>query len=150
MNRYSRKNMTIYYAHPMSWYGTDLEARDLEYLRSEFKAVINPNDPIVERDVQLIKAQRGDVMAYFADIVHLSDGVVFRTFADGKLGSGVGREVFEAKIAGKHIDRIIGGVSDIGFAGNNVRHLIPAESMTSFNHLLTLEETKRRVREGKL
>lgn len=151
MKLYKPSEMRVYYAHPMSWYGTNLEQKDLGFLQSKFRSVLNPGAPEIEAMVEQWKRQGLDVMGTFAKMIHeQADAVAFRTFKDGRLGAGVGREVFEAKIAGLHIDRIIGGYKRYSYDKDETLWLVPGDSMSIMHQLLTIEETRRRVREGEM
>lgn len=103
--------MKIYYAHPMSWYGTNREALDIHAL-SQHGEVINPNTPKFEDRVR--KAQRSGypVMQIFADYIRdEADVVAFRAYDDHKIGAGVARELLEAIVWAKPIWQIFGKAS---------------------------------------
>ena len=141
----------IYYAHPMSWYGTHGEALDLVGLASEGE-VINPNTPYFQTRVLIAQQNSTPVMQVFADFIcsPKCDVVAFRRFNDGKIGAGVAREIFEALIWGKEvweIRNIYGGDQLIDKAlqlDNQPDGMIDIV----LGDILTVEETRRRCKEG--
>lgn len=94
--------LKIYYAHPMVWYGTKDEAADIERL-AYYGTVENPNSALWNTRVDKAKHSGYPIMDLFAKHIREEDCdvVCFRRFKDGKLGAGVAREVFEARIWGK-------------------------------------------------
>lgn len=130
----------VYYAHPMSWYNTRGEREDISALTEPSTLVINPNSQLFQKEVDRLKANNEGhhVMEVFTDyIIDKADIVAFRSFADGHVGSGVALEVFTAFIHGKEIWQ----VSDDGVDKN---------PSLNWSKLLTVSETKRRVRKGEL
>ena len=79
--------MYIYYAHPLSIYGTPQEKRDLELLAALGHTVLNPNGP------QHDAGYRAEGMAYFNRITEPCHGVFFRAFPDGSIPAGVAKEL---------------------------------------------------------
>ena len=94
---------TIYYAHPMSWFGTPDEAKDLDYIKQRFSeyTVVNPAE---------FKEGNGgmDLMDYCLSRVRASDALIFRGFVSsgGLVGSGVAREILEAMVNGLPVWRL--------------------------------------------
>jgi len=137
---------TVYYAHPMSWYGTDNEQADLQLLRLNYDHVINPSSEEIKARLSDYMRSGQPVMELFADIIrNEADVVAFRPFADGMLGAGVAREVFEAHIWGKKIARIYSGTCGpvcsapkLLEMGNGYLDLLWAT--------LTVEETRSRIK----
>lgn len=140
-----QRPFTVYYAHPMSWYGTPEEAADVAFLETQYARVINPSAEHIVRQVdEYIKLHGpGQVMQYFADIIRDDvDEVVFRRFNDGKIGSGVAREVFEAKIWDKPTHAIFTDFKsqrrlDRNFPGALLWPMI-----------LTVDQTRARIKKG--
>lgn len=98
----------VYYAHPMTLYGTERESEDLAFLAEEFPGseIVNPN----HSDHQAGCKHLG--MAYFTELVKTCDGIVAVPFPDGEWGSGVYAEVEQmAKLRRPvlTISRVIGG-----------------------------------------
>ena len=92
--------MKIYYAHPMSLYGTPQEQRDLELL-STLGTPINPSDTVhAQRVWELVHNERMD---YFLKLVDQCDMVAFRAFPDGSIPSGVAAEITQARMWGKPV-----------------------------------------------
>lgn len=81
--------LKAYYAHPMALYRSPVEARDLKTLEALGFKVVNPADP------KYSEYQ----MDEFVKLAVSCDLVAFRSFDDGKVGSGVALEVMAAKDA---------------------------------------------------
>ncbi len=78
---------TVYYAHPMALYGTNTELSDLCILRELGFKVINP----AEAKYQTLQ------MSEFVELARSADVVAFRSFPDGKVGSGMALELDGAR-----------------------------------------------------
>lgn len=89
--------MTIYYARPISLYGTPQDQRDIATLESLGLVVVDPKGP----EHQEAYAARG--MDYFREMVDGCDAIAFRAFADGTVGAGVAAEIERAQEAGKPV-----------------------------------------------
>jgi len=89
----------VYYAHPMSTYGTQQEADDIKLLKYLKFRVLNPNEP--KHQIQC--KNRANQMEYFLDLVSLCDAVAFRAFQDGMIGAGVAKEIKRAKSESKPV-----------------------------------------------
>lgn len=87
--------MKLYYAHPMSLYGSKIEQSDLKTLESLGYEIINPSDPKIVEECNNYKEKHGNdnIMNYFSDLVIKSDCLVFRSFPDGKIPSGIVAEI---------------------------------------------------------
>ena len=95
--------MRVYYAHPMTTYGSEQEQADLELIRVVFgpdAEIINPNHPDHQAGCKILG------MTYFTEIVKLCDAVVGRSFEDGEWGSGVYAELAAAGAARKLVYEI--------------------------------------------
>ena len=79
-------NLTCYYAHPMSLYGTRQERRDIAVLESLGFDVINPNTP------EHAAASKG-IMEYYCQLAVTCDVCAFRALPDGSIGAGVAKEI---------------------------------------------------------
>lgn len=97
---------SVYYAHPMSTYGTRIEAEDLALLGARFASVINPATPAFQQAVKRQKACGLPTMAPFLDAIRAASAVAYRPFPDGKIGAGIASEVLEAILGGKLILRL--------------------------------------------
>jgi hypothetical protein len=102
--------MKIYYAHPMSWYGTDREKDDVTLLLANtplHTEVVNPNAPEHRAAVETLKAQGNEarIMGYFLDRLAVCDAIAYRTFDDGRISAGVAQELLTAALHGKQIFR---------------------------------------------
>ena len=87
--------LKIYYAHPVSTYGTKQEARDLETLQLLGVEVLNPNGGNHDKEYK----RQG--MSYFTRIISDCDGLAFRGYADGAIPAGVAQEIVAAQAAEK-------------------------------------------------
>ena len=107
---------TIYYAHPMSWYGTDNERADMQVLRQEWPGVeiINPSAPDIVDEFEAWK-QHGQnwltPMNFFTDLVKNSEALAYRPYRDGKVGAGVAQEILHAHVWGLPIYQLFSGCS---------------------------------------
>lgn len=82
----------LYFAHPVTMYGTPQEALALEWLRLNLAKppiweVVNPNSPEHAEGY----LQRG--MQYFLELCATCDECAFMAFPNGKIGHGVALEV---------------------------------------------------------
>jgi hypothetical protein len=84
------REMIIYYAHPMSMYGSPQEERVIKLLSFIHpKAMIyNPSE-----DAGVKEGYKEKGMKYFYDIITDCDFLYFRAFPDGKIGAGVWGEI---------------------------------------------------------
>ncbi len=78
------KTLTVYYAHPMALYDSPVERKDLRTLKKLGFKVVNP----AKREL--------DTMEDYVNLACSCDLVAFRSFDDGKVGSGVFIEVMAA------------------------------------------------------
>lgn len=83
--------LTVYYAHPLSLYGTPQEDRDVDMLRQIGFEVYNPNSK--KDDEQY--ANRGMGLSIIEEQCNL---LAFRAFPDGNISSGVAQEIRHARI----------------------------------------------------
>lgn len=98
--------MSIYYAHPMALYGSDLEAADIARIEASIGHCLNPNTPFFKEAVARVKAAGGKPMRPFVEAVEGSDGVAWRAFPNGKIGAGVRLEIDVALAKGKPVYRL--------------------------------------------
>jgi hypothetical protein len=93
---------SIYFAHPVNTYGTDLEGMLLEKMGAGIMdAVENPNQEHHQENYQIWKAETGRGMDYFERLLNSPKigGAIILPFEDGKIGAGVYRE---AEVAGSN------------------------------------------------
>lgn len=81
----------VYYAHPISLYGTKQEQRDIDTLEALGFSVLNPNSAVHEAGY----AEKG--MQYFEELVSGCQALAFRAFPDGGIPAGIFKEVNAAK-----------------------------------------------------
>lgn len=137
--------MKVYYAHPMTWYGSAMEAQDVALLRALYPMaeIINPGLPHIKADYDSWRAKhlKRDVMEFFAKLVRDCDVVAFRAYADDAIGADVAREIFEASMRNIPVHEIV-----------TVKH----EPFMIFNRpvgtvaprFIDIEATRERTRQG--
>lgn len=83
--------MKVYYARPISLYGTKQEERDKDTLAALGFEIIDPNK------AELVERYKTEGMKVYLELVHQADLVAFRAFPDGSIGAGVMKEIREAE-----------------------------------------------------
>ena len=109
--------MRIYYAHPISDYGTTHEQvvqRSISLMLPAFIGgyepwIVNPNEPLHQKGYE----ERG--MDHFMDVIDGCDGCVFDSFPGGIIGSGVAMEVKRFLDQGKPVWGVVGAFCGYGF-----------------------------------
>lgn len=130
----------LYYAHPVSLYGSDTEARIVASLTSRGFDVENPGSPQHQAAVKSLRESgktSEDVMAYFLDQCRRCHEVAFSPFPDGKIGAGVVQEVNSFLLTGRPASEISereGGIVVL----SRVTELEPSR-------VLTVDETRARL-----
>lgn len=120
----------VYFAHPVSDYGTDREKLCLDVLNEKFKNILNPNQP-VHNEAYLVYG-----MSYFEDLVKSCSSLVAVAFADGEWGMGVWREAEEMARSGRTVFQLTPETGEIKQVDiNDIRPL-------------SVNETRRRVKAG--
>lgn len=103
--------MKLYFAHPITDYGTERQARALAGLRYHFVDDIGHRHFEIENPDQPHHAagyrERG--MDYFRDVVDSCWSLAFMRFPDGGVGAGVGREIGWAVINGMMLYEVFDG-----------------------------------------
>lgn len=79
--------LKVYYAHPITLYGTPAETRDIATLEALGFEVVNPNTP----ELDAAYKERG--MEVFTPVVESCDALAFRSFPDGSIPAGVAQEI---------------------------------------------------------
>jgi hypothetical protein len=127
---YPMKILRIYYAHPVTTYGTELESADLALLKASFpdrRVVIeNPSDPLHQQ------GYTKDGMPYFTRLAQQCDVTAIRCFPGGKHGAGCAAEASAAHSAGKL-------VLEIGLFPTNAREVN--------RKAMSIKETKAKIEE---
>jgi hypothetical protein len=95
--------MRIYFAHPVTDYGTNREGNVLTWLEADGWEVENPNQPHHQ------DGYARDGMVYFESLASSCDALVFTRFPDGSIGAGVGKEIDAAHGSGIPIYEWFGG-----------------------------------------
>lgn len=98
--------MNIYFAHPITDYGTERQASAIaaieEYLGDAWQ-VENPDQP----HHQVGYSEEG--MLYFERLAASCDAIAFMRFPDGSIGAGVGKEIDAAQGSGRAVYEYFGG-----------------------------------------
>lgn len=94
--------MKVYYARPISLYGTEQEKRDLSLLNKMVDGnvlwdIVNPNKE------ELAERYKTEGMDVFLKAIEDCDGLVYRSFPDGKISAGVKKEIDRAIELGKFV-----------------------------------------------
>jgi len=135
--------MRLYFGHPITLYGKELETFLLTTIKEAFPdaVIVNPADKEHGDGYERFKAETGNGMRYFEEEVLPScNGGVFIAFRDGKWGAGVFKELDFFHERGLSIWEI------------DVRGIItvldgPFEAIRS--RTLSVPETRLRIRDGK-
>lgn len=106
--------MKIYFAHPISSYGTPEEAQIIRSLEDMGLIVINPSDKQHQDAVDKIQQQYAHdrnegsrlVMEYFVKVCNACDGCVMLPFPDGSVGAGIVKEVQSFLDRGKKVQEV--------------------------------------------
>jgi len=91
--RYNSFNRKIYFAHPKSTYGKEIENRCIGLINQFFPEceIINPAD--YQEDFLNYKKSNSDYMEFFRNLINSCDMIVFLPFVDGKVGYGIIYEI---------------------------------------------------------
>ena len=148
--------MKVYYAHPMSWYGTEREAADVAAILRDTPngtEVVNP--ALVDLNVVSVyregepdrrKLSGAEAMQVFIGMVEQADAIAYRSFDDDRIGAGVAQEVLVAALHGKQIFRIM----DLSTRGQMGPVLFEQVGLrAAFGpKVLTIIETRDRIKRG--
>ncbi len=127
----------IYFAHPVSDYGTVHERACLDAIERAFSPpdvevhVWNPNSP------QGARGYRAEGMAFFERVIGTCSALVFRGFGDGAVGTGVACEVACALGLGLPVHELV---------ETSTRRLVVVPVVTlPYARVLSVEETRARL-----
>lgn len=81
--------VNVYYAHPISLYNSVQEKQDLQTLAAFCYKVVNPNHPDIEKKY----IESGKDWKIFDDLVLGCEVLAYRTLPDGRITSGVWKEI---------------------------------------------------------
>lgn len=103
--------MKIYFAHPVTDYGTERQARALAGIRAHFVDDLGRRHLEIENPDQPHHQAGYDAggMEYFKRVVEACSHLAFMRFPDGSIGSGVGREIRWAQVANLHLYEVFDG-----------------------------------------
>jgi hypothetical protein len=100
----------VYFAHPITDYGTERQAVALRALRKELDDICQPHTIIENPDQpHHQKGYAAHGMDYFRGVVDECWSLAFMRFPDGSIGAGVAREIQWASADGKTIWEVFGG-----------------------------------------
>src|SRR5262245_42342309 len=128
---------TIYYAHPMSWYGTKEEQKDLQAIWRKWPQATINNPAEMSEDFDNWRKNTGGYMDFFLAQIEMSDILVYRRFNDGTLGAGVAAEVAHAGLMEKPVYQVM----DSGVSSKP----LPTVEM-ALHSLLTVAQTREKVK----
>lgn len=91
--RYNSFNRKIYFAHPKSTYGSEIEYKCIDLIEKSFPkcSIINPAN--YQDDFINYKKSNSDYMEFFRQLINSCDMIVFLPFSDGKVGYGIIYEI---------------------------------------------------------
>jgi hypothetical protein len=137
---------TVYFAHPISDYGSDRERRCIDALETAGYAVVNPGDEERQRAYDRDVALGGAVMEYFEWLAAECDAIAFLPFYDRKIGAGVAAEVdaFVDAHDGGPVFELVDAYA--GWNRERLVMLIPMNSLIERSRVLGVTSTRVRVR----
>ena len=134
----------VYFAHPLTHYGTKFEQSCEQTIVGEFKLmgkdiiVFNPNQVWLDRLYTARKRDKvDDAFAIFEEITSVCDITVGATFHDGMLGAGVFKELKKSVQCGCPTYLLYG----------KEKTLMPFDLDVHKRMALTIEETRERIKE---
>ena len=120
----------IYFAHPVSTYGTILEDYFLERFSLNHLEIINPNQSIHQ------EGYRQEGMDYFKKLVQSCDKLYAIGFSDNNIGAGIAKEMNWMREKG-------GTVMFFPFFTEYQEMLVPCENQIK---VLNVEETREKLK----
>jgi len=142
----------IYFAHPITHYGTELEKLMLNAIETKFpeSEIFNPNAEWLQRVYAARKAAKmesGDCFRIFTEIAEVCDSVVGNTFLNRTLGCGIFGEMVKASEAGKEIHLIECSEQIVPRGMIKVEWHEPgtASLVDQYVQVLNLEQTREKV-----
>lgn len=95
--------MKIYFAHPVTDYGTERESEAVASIEAEGWIVENPNKPHHQQ------GYNEEGMTYFERLATSCGALVFMRFPNGAIGAGIGKEINAAQGAGRPVYELFDG-----------------------------------------
>ena len=135
--------MRIYFGHPVTTYGSGVEADAISAIEEHFAdgVVVNPNG----KDHQAAYAIEG--MGYFERLAESCEVGAFLSFSDGAWGAGVLREARAMKASGKRIYQVAYWSGSAAWSTCwKVWTWDPSAGMV--DHPLTVDQTRARIAAG--
>lgn len=103
--------MRMYFAHPITDYGTKRQADAIAALEAYWREE-RPRQPLEIENPDQPHHQAGYAahgMAYFKDVVESCWSLAFMRFPNGAIGAGMGREIRWKLIGGGHVYELFDG-----------------------------------------
>lgn len=119
---------SVYFAHPISTYGTSEEARALMSMEDAGFSVVNPSQHCHQESC-------GNDMTKWAALAATCDGLAFMPFADGAIGAGVVMEVETVLAQDKPLYQV----------SHQMGGLRPVFNWPGNRKLLSVEQTRERI-----
>lgn len=93
ISKFKDFNCKIYFAHPKSTYGTNIELDCIKLIIDSFKScdIVNPAD--YQDKFKAFKSQNSNYMLFFKNLISSCDKLVFLPFDDGMVGFGIIYEI---------------------------------------------------------
>ena len=130
---------TIYFAHPINTYGSEIESKAIQSIENKFinSTIINPGEQKYQDEfIGYRENNPQDYMKYFKDLVNECSVIVYLPFTDGMIGAGIRYEVYQLN---KKFDSI--------YEINPNDYSIRKVDMTHVdNQSLSVEETRGRIK----
>jgi hypothetical protein len=133
----------VYFAHAMTDYHTEREARALASIAAKWPGciIVNPARAGHANAVQVMRTAGHNVMDYFCGLVRQSDAVASMETEDFRIGPGVAKEMLEAAVFGIPLYR----VAPQSIHGK-VWGPVPFHSACFHAPLLTIAELRERMK----
>ncbi len=93
ITRFENFNPKIYFAHPKSTYGTDVESNCIKIIESYFKVCDIINPATLQDDFKSYKIKNSNYRQYFKDLISSCNILVLLPFRDNRVGFGIIYEV---------------------------------------------------------
>lgn len=101
--------MRVYFAHPVSDYGTDRQAKAIAVVAAHFFDLGRPLELENPDSPQHQAGYKSEGMPYFERLVDTCQGLVFMRFPSGGIGAGVAKEIKRALVKNLTVWEVFGG-----------------------------------------
>lgn len=133
------ENPTIYFAHPVNIYNTDIEKKCIELINQKFKncIIINPGDDYYQNDFKGYREKNPEnYMIYFKNLVEGCSIIVYLPFRDGMIGAGVWYEIHQ-------LSNFVDSIYEINLIDNDINN-VSIDYVDQ--HKLSIDETRIRIK----